>query len=945
MGQPQKPLVTEQPILSLGRILQSLREQDNVDALIETTISYLQEQFDYRLVWIALYDRLEHILYGKGGIIPSSDSSYLKQRVVLSPGDLLEQVVIEQRPLGVADLRAESRADGWQEIAAKFNIQGTILLPIRAKDRCLGIVLLGSEHWGYLLNGEDKLRLSIVLGELGAVLHYHQIDALYKQTKRSEEPLLRLLEKLRSTDNLENKLEAVVSATHEFVSPSRTNIYWFEREGRFFWRRVSNLSGKGGKMQIDTQTVGRITVEELSDFYFALSVNNIVSIGEARSSLKSHFTAKLLQRLQVRSLLAAPIIWQKDLLGFLAVEAKEARIWTETERNFVQGAAGYVSLALPTDNIETIIQQVQEDAQLKSQVAQAIYSDEDALEILNGCALKVLDRLSGTRFLLLQHDPDQNKYQIFYQSQPYNRRPLTGAFDALKELDWQLLQHSTEAVGIENLEEDLRFFNWRSLLIENGARSLIVSNCAQAKAPDALLVIVTDNTRSWTTREKELVQVIAQQLSVVIRQWQLYKSTEQQHKILDSFWQCFRILEQAENPTIEGKNHLERTALEQIASVLGCPLAILISWQPGQRHGEIISGVIANTQFAIASDTSIPLYAESLVQWALATDGMLSLKVDDIPADTRKWLFGNSIGQILVMALRTSADYETTGIVIMADHTERQWSEQSLYAIETLICQLAWSRRQQQISQILRSRTEELQQINWYKHRRLEDIQKTTTQLLAQMHGLGIPTSELQQMRYQQLLRQLDSVTASMTGLVKLEQWQLSISQDCIPIASLLKRSLERVDICLKQQKLWVGVHGLGQETGEESSNYSIGPKSTLTVRGDIGKIELVLYELLAAACERSIGSGRIDIWCRRLDQSLEMSITDNGTIEPQLLIELHKDTPKDVLATSTLNHPPGLHLLICQNLMQQQGGELQFYELPDGRVVSRLLLPLCDGN
>jgi hypothetical protein len=77
---------------------------------------------------------------------------------------------------------------------------------------------------------------------------------------------------------------------------------------------------------------------------------------------------------------------------------------------------------------------------------------------------------------------------------------------------------------------------------------------------------------------------------------------------------------------------------------------------------------------------------------------------------------------------------------------------------------------------------------------------------------------------------------------------------------------------------------------------------------------------------------------------SLELSITHNGVIEAELLTDLHENLLKDVLASSNLNQPPALHLIICQNLMQELGGELNFYQLPDNRVVSRLLLPLA-GN
>ncbi len=226
-------------------------------------------------------------------------------------------------------------------------------------------------------------------------------------------------------------------------------------------------------------------------------------------------------------------------------------------------------------------------------------------------------------------------------------------------------------------------------------------------------------------------------------------------------------------------------------------------------------------------------------------------------------------------------------------------------------------------------------------------------------------------MRYQLLLRQLDHTAASMSGMLKLEHWQLHISWETMPIASLLKRSLERIENLLKQQKLWIGVHGLGQQIEEQSpKNSSLArgipisnAQSAMAIAGDIVKIELVIHELLINACNCSQSGGRIDIWCRRLDPSkpsdakhssaklgadhqtsLELSITYNGAIEPQLLTELHDNTSKDVLASSNLDQPPGLHLLICQNLMQELGGELNFYQLPDNRVVSRLLLPLV-GN
>ncbi|MBD2345933.1 sensor histidine kinase [Anabaena subtropica] len=955
MGQPHKSIAAEQPILALGRVLQSLREGDDVDVLIETTIHYIHQEFNYKLIWIAAYDRLKHSLFGKGGITPGGDVNFLRKRLVLQPGDLLEQVVIQQSPLGVADIRNEKRAGEWREVGTKFNIQGTIILPMRHKDRCMGVLLLGSERWGYLLPEDAKARLMMVLGELGAILYQHEIHLQQKQIKRPDEPLLHLLENVRNLNNLEERLKAVVEATQDFVSPSRTNVYWFERQGRYFWCRMGNQLVNLHRDANKEKLAAGMTVQELSELYYALSVNQIVWIGDARSSLEGQFTAKLLQKLRVRSLLAAPIIWQKDLLGFLAVEGYEPRIWTEADKNFVQGAAGFISLVAPNDKIENTVKQIQEDSQLTSEVAQSIYTHQDLKETLHTCASRVLTRLNATRFLLLHYDQDQNNYQVIYQTQPHNRRPLISGFSLLSETDRQMLKSTKTTVEIENVEEDLRFFNWRSLLLENGVRSLLICNCAQGHKAEALLIVTHTNHRSWTNLEKEMLWIVSQQIGVVVRQWRLQTNNEQQQHILHSIQQCLRI-EGTESPNSQTEqHHLECTALRQIASVLNCPLALLLSWSHGESTAEIIPGVIADSRFEVVLKSKLSIQYEALIQWALAENSYLNVSVDHLPPETRQWLHGSGIGQVLLMALRTGVDHQPTGVILLADHRERHWPQHSLNTGEILIDQLAWLRRQQQISQRLESTTQELRQLNWYKHRRLEEIQRTAIHLLGQIHDLGIPSNDLTQTRYQLLLRQLDHTTASMTSIVKLEQWQLHVSWETMPISSLLKRSLERIDNLVQQKKLWIGVHGLGQPTTEKEAANSpaflkgvptAANPSTMAISGDIGKFELVLHELLLAACHRSPNGSRIDIWCRRLDeQFLEVSITDNGTIETQLLTELQQKTHKDVLAFCHFDQSPNLNLLICQQMMQQLGGELDIYQLPDHRVVSRLVLPLADVN
>jgi GAF domain-containing protein len=919
MGSQKEPSTHEKQLVALGRTLQSLRELDHADALIEATVSYLQAEFDYALIWVGLYDWVEHRITGMGGVTPAGDASILKQRFTLNPGDLLEQVVIQQRPLGVPDLREESRAADWRRAAQKFNIQGTIIFPIRHKDRCFGVTLLGSTLWGISPHSEEKARLSMLLGSLGAALYQIDVDLQRQQTKRPAEPLLALLAKLRTLPTLRQRLEAIVDETQRFVSPNRTNIYWFEPQRRYFWQRVGTHLTRGTE---DDRHSSGITAQEVNSFYQALAADQIVSIGEAHSSLKADMTGRLMQQLGARSLLAAPILFQQELLGFVAVEGDDARIWLEEEKDYVRGAAHLIALTAPLEQMEETVQQVKLDQALTAEVSHAIFSDEDWNNTLKKTADRVCQRLGAERFLLLVYDADQEKFDICFQSHSNHRRPIAGALDTLNGVDWQMLERSTEAVGVENLEEDLKLMAWREAFLDVGVRSLLVCNTSVNHPLEGLVVIGHEVSRTWSRTERDLLRVVGQQIGLILHQWQLQRQNEQQQKVNQTIAWGLTTMQQTHQ-----LESLERAAMQHIAQVLQVPLATLVTWQPGRKTAQITAPVISSNKFTLATDFLIPVYTDVLVQWALQTDGLLPVSVDDLSPETRHWLNGPDIGQILVMVLRTASEHEPTGMVIVADRVDRYWPERQLNALATLVSQLAWSRRYLILAETLTQQRENLERLNWYKQRRIEELYRTLGLSVRRLNELSHQKDALASMRYHQIIRQLGNTVGAIVPVLRQENWQLHLEYETIPLVSLLKRALERVEHLIKQRQLWSQVHN--------ESNVSIG--------GDIAKIEFVLYELLVAASQRSPSGGRLDVWCRPMDARwLELSITDNGIIEPRLLEELHTGRTQDSLAPSTLDTPPGLHLVICQSLMQKLGGEFNLYRLEDNRILSRLLLPIA---
>lgn len=924
MVQPKEPNANDKQLVALGRVLQILREEENPDVLIDTTLQYLDAEFDYSLVWIGLYDRLDHRLHGKGGTTPAGSVPLLKQRFLLNPGDLLEQVVIQQRPLAVPDLRQELRAGEWRKVAQTYAVQGTVIFPVRYKDRCFGVTLLGSSLWGASPRSDEKARLSMLLGGLATALYQIEAEWLRQQTKRPDQPLLALLTKLRSLTGLAARLEAIVEETHKFVQPTRTSVYWFERERRYFWRRISNRQKATGFSEVNQPASG-ITAQEVHGFYQALLADQLVAIGEAHSSLKADTTSRLMQQIRARSLLAAPILLQNELLGFLAVEGSAPRIWEAEEKSYLRGAAQIIALIAPLDEMENTIDQIQRDRILTAEIAHSIYGEEDWKATLKLSAEQVCKRLRADRFLVLLYNSEQGKFDVAYQSHPANRRSIATPLEPLNETDWQVLAKSTDTVGIENLDGDLRLLSWRNRLLELGVRSLILCNVSLGHPLEGLVVIGHDSPRTWSRTEHDLVRVVSQQLGLILHQWQLQMQNAQQQKANQTIQWGLTMMQQTHQ-----LESLDKAALGQIAQVLQVPLVTLISWLPGEANGHVVSPIVSSDRFALNANAVIPVRTDTLIQWVLESDGLLPLAIADLPAETRQWLSGSGIGQIVAVALRTTPDHEPLGLLLVADVLDRQWSERHLSALGTLVSQLAWSRRHLILTQKLSAQREGAERLNWYKHRSLEELYRSLLPNLKRLQDLGDAKDPLSSTRYQQILRQLHDAVSPLASLIQTEQWHLRTTVQTISLISLLKRSLGRVEGLMKQQQLWSQVHD----------------ETNLTISGDITKIELILHELLLTACQRSDIGGRIDLWCRQINNHwLELSITDSGSVEPRLLTELETGRAMDLLAPSTLDQPPGQHLYICQTLMKQIGGEFNLYKLDDNRILSRLVLPLATSN
>lgn len=951
MLQPKQQTEYGQKLTTLGLTLQTLREADTLEVLLEITLNYLKTECQYDLIWIGSYDRTEHKLMGRGGKMTKGDFKILRQEFSLSPGDLMEQVVVHQRPVAVADLREEAKGGEWRKIAKHSDIQGAVIFPLRYRNLCLGAILLGSQHWGISTSPEDKAQLSIVFGELAATWAQLQRERQQQQAKRPQEVLLSLLGQLRSITRLEDYLDLMVAEIHHCWQPSRTHIYWYDHDRGLFWRRASNraqIAQNRGNPK--AQGIEEIRLTDINGFYPMLLENRAIAMSESNSALKVDATGRLMRLLEARSLLAAPIYYGPELLGFVSLEGKEPRVWQEEDKHWLRGVAQLAGLALPLSQMEETLEQIQLDGELKAGLTRAICSDKDWKTTLTQCAEKLGVRLNVQRCFFLLHDRDRDHFEIVYQKAPPTRPPVETPLPILSLMDWRLLETARDPIGIENWldsstrpyssELDVRLSAWRDSFTEAGARSLLLCSTHLGHPLEGVLAVACDTPRIWTHADRELLTTVSQQIGLILHQWQLQRQTEKQQQIIQTLQWGLTNVEGTED-----EDQLEKKILRQITRVLQVPLAALVTWQPGRHQGRVSHEISSHPALKLDRDRAIFVHHDALIQKALSTPGLVGpISLEELPQETADWLGSRAIQDLRVIALQTSPEQAPTGVAVVADLVTRHWTNQELELFKLLVAQLARSRRTAMVSQKLLSRKRNMEILNWYKHNLLEELCRIastgTTQLnqldpfLASTDPEDSQSQSLQQMRYQQTLTQLANSLSSLNQSLHREQWKIALAIETFSIAGLLKRAMDRVEPLRKQRQIWMKVSREGH----------------FSIRGDRQKLEFMFAELLMVACGRTENGGRIQIAYRPLPPEtttrsfplLELSIVDWGKIEPRAIQAYQQNRTADLLVPSYIDRAPGLHLIIYQQLLQKMGGDFNFYRLDDGRVVSQIIVPLA---
>ncbi len=929
----------EKPLVALQSVLQEIREQSDSQVMVDLALNYIRQVFVAPLIWLALYDYDGHQLVGQGGVTLLDDSSLLTSVHPLQPGEIMEQVVIEQRPISLPDMSQEPRMGVWQREAQNLGgIQGCMIYPIQHQRRCMGILMLGSQVWGVTTTDEEKALLSILLGQLAASVAQLEVIWQRQMEKRVDEPLALLSKALREVSTTAERASAATLILQDFVAVSRVEIYWLDRKQNYFIPQSgmalpvpSLTSGSKSQAPKPTLTIG---LRELGDLYYSLQKGQLILATEASGSARSDVPPKLMQQLRVQAILMAPIILEGDLLGFIAAESDVPRAWQEPDRQMMTTAANLIALSQPLEQLQVTTERVEQHLDFVGQLVRDAFAYADMETALQNAIQTLCDRLEASGCLVLVYRPISQTFSAFFEYRRDTRLSLPRQLGPLNDQDWADLMKG-EAVAAENYSQDLRLLSWRAEIEAAGIKALMLSHTGNSQVTteiDGAILILNQQVRAWTREERQLLRAVAQQLGVMMRQSEAEKTMQRQEQLLNGVINTASIIQ-----SLQSMTDVYSVTTERAAQILNAPMAAIVSWLPGETVGYLQAPYAAKDDFRLTAATEIDIYADPLIAECLQSEtGVIEFRSEALAPTTQKWLTATGLGWGLATPLGLQDGYSApVGILIVGDQVGSQWEPDEQTTLILIGHTCGWTVRRLLWTQTLQQQTEILRELNWYKHRRLFEFQNA---LLENLRRLGqvkdIPGDEaIRWQKVVEIARGLRDLTVPTQSLLKSEAWDVQLEIKGIPVASLIRRILRKLDAVVQQRKLWPRVHG---DTG-------------FGIYADSGRVEMILYEVIMAAILRSAENSRLDMWVQEGNDYAEILVVDEGQFDGTLLDTLQLDPEQaiytDPLTTSVLSVSPGLELSLCQRIAIRMGGELSFYQAQDGRNISRLMMPIMTDN
>ncbi|MEM9137010.1 MAG: ATP-binding protein [Cyanobacteria bacterium P01_F01_bin.42] len=909
------------------QVVYELQAAPDIAALCTVATSYIQNYLGYELIWIGLYDAEAETL--EGPWCTADDTNIHSKKILVLPGDLFDQVLLTRRLATIPSLQEDNRGGEWQQMAQDQGIQGTVLQTIRYRKESLGVLLVGSQKWGISPRQDESEHLTILANTIGATVKYLQSCVPQdggNSKLSSDQALKKLLPILAKCQSWDAKLISI-AATIESRSPI-SGLYLLDADsGEFIGRRIHNIQRQTSyRSRKPSYTVN---YHQNASFFNMLEQQPNLAVGDTSSSVGMSVPHTLVSTLDARAFLFQPVLVNQSLVGFWVLADPEPTQWSSTDKDALAQCASLVELTYPASTHHLTEANHMDETGAPAETCELPSPLSTAEEWNTGLNLWLkwlTQRFQCEWSILLDHRADS-----YFPDQYFcTHRPKTFSqstrFHSLSQIDEKLIARQNAALDVVNLNEDVRLIAWRDLLLSQGVQSILVSRLSQEIPLQGVLIVGNATARRWRPEEADELQALADRLQHVRNQRAAQTQILNERLLSQRFRQGLQILQN----TKSSQSFVEQAAkiVVQLFNVKGCGILL---WPPGRTYAKVKAAVSPGSdQFAVPIGTKVELsdpLIHTFIQPA-TQDQILMQPVGitsaDFSEETQRWLFTREEWSLVGIPLQPQPRQTVFGVLFMADPQAISLSDDEKETLSDLARHMAWILSSSHATEAWRKDYTALHTAHWCQNKLLG---ASFEQILGQCQPfrseprLSVPETATEA---------IASIDQSITRLYDFNAKfipPLELETESITLVRLLRELLDQLESTFAAKQIWVQVHHLKQ--------------SNVAIKSSKAHLVYVLDEVLKAAAVRSETGGRIDVWCRmNQPEWLELSITDNGRLDPRFLRDLNLGHHRDRLKPSLLMEDLGHRLLACRSLVKSLGGKLDISALEDQRTMTRFILP-----
>ncbi|MFQ5794951.1 MAG: GAF domain-containing protein [Candidatus Bipolaricaulia bacterium] len=521
----------------------------DLNVILDEALSRAMELTKTKAGVIRLMDESnqELVLTTYQGLSPESIKAFAKERFKLDEGGA-GRVAQSGKPLVIQNLTEDPRLV-HRELFKKEGLQSGVIIPLKSKDRFIGVLFLGDRT--FRLFAEKEVQLLMAIGhQIGVAIENAR---LYEKVKLTAEELEQQVRQIRRTNrfmrvmnetsNLGELMNVILEQAIDIVpnADSGSVLMLNEAEGILEFQATCGW---------DLELLKRIEIPTDRSILILKSINKstIIEGEEFKALHKRHYDPEIMEQFKEleypKSLIIVPVHIDGKIVGcFIIHSLAVENAFDEEDLNLIEEVRDEITLAIKNARLSKERKRSLQKLQQRTLELSALYEiasmasgslNLDAiLDQALGAAIELMEVECGEIFLI--DESNQELVPAVYQGIPSELvEMLTIVKLKLGEGIPGRVAQSGEPIVIQNLAEDPRVAH-REIIKKAGLQSEVVIPLKSKQRVTGALLLGTRTTRLFTEEEVQLLMAIGHQIGMAIENIQLYDDLRMKEKQLRSF--------------------------------------------------------------------------------------------------------------------------------------------------------------------------------------------------------------------------------------------------------------------------------------------------------------------------------------------------------------------------------------------------------------------------